>query len=83
MTTWSILAVDVLVVFGGLTLLTLVISLFPLFFRNKTAPGKTSAPTASAPAAPQEDMDELVAVLTAAVNAYEESSANPLVRNQD
>ena len=62
------------IVFTGLIILRVILKLFPLVFRVKAAPeqaGKTDT-----------DDGELIAILTAAIYAFEQKrKANPMVRS--
>ena len=64
---------SMLVVFSVLLALFVLVKIFPLVFRQK-------AP-AAASAAPAEDQNELLAVLAAAIQAYEEEQIHPIIRN--
>lgn len=81
MSNLEVVVVSLFAVFGGLGILTLIISMFPLIFRT-TLPKPAVAPApAAAPAAPQLDEEELAIVMMAAIQAYEEETANCLARN--
>lgn len=65
---------SMLVVFAILFILYVLVNLFPLVFRQGT-------PVEGISTSPAEDQDELLAVLTAAVQAFEEDQRHPIIRN--
>ena len=70
--------VSMLVVFSVLLLLYVIVLIFGKVVSSRTA--KAPAP-AAAPAAPQQDDGELLAVLSAAIAAYDKAG-NPMIRNR-
>ena len=83
MSSIAIAGIGIATVFSGLIFLILVLSLFPLFFKEKTVQSKSQPAAApSAPAVDKAKEDEMAAVVAAALAMYEEDEMrNPFIRN--
>lgn len=66
-----------LVVFAVLLILFVFVSLFPKAFRQKAAAPVPAPAAGQAPAVPEEDDGELLAVIAAAIQCYEQEKKKP------